>query len=55
MTLVIDTIFGAELTLDQGIQVNSHLDDFDPSAKLMNLGYQGKMYRISGKHAEVMS
>jgi hypothetical protein len=54
MTLVIDTIFGADMTLDQGVQVNSHLDDFDPSAKLMNLGYQGKMYRISGKHAEMM-
>jgi len=52
MSLVIDTIFGAELTLDGGIQVNSHLKDFDPSAKLVNLNYQGKNYAISEEGAK---
>ena len=32
--LVIDSIFGAELTLSHGIRVNSHLASFDLSARL---------------------
>lgn len=52
MTLVIDTIFGADLTLDRGIQVDSRLKDFDLSAKLMKLNYQGKNYTISSEGAE---
>ena len=45
--LVIDTIFGADLSLYDGIRMNSHLADFDPSAKLLNVRYQGKNYTIS--------
>jgi len=52
MNFVIDTIFGADLTLDRGIQVDSRLADFDPSAKLVKLNYQGRDYMISGEGAE---
>jgi hypothetical protein len=40
--LVIDTIFGAEFTLHQGIKTTPRLDDFDPAAQLVNVNYQGK-------------
>ena len=49
MNLVIDTIFGADLTLYSGIQVHSRLKDFDPAAQLLSLNYQGKTYAISGE------
>jgi hypothetical protein len=52
MNLVIDAIFGADLTLDSGIQVNSRLKDFDPFAKLEKLIYQGRGYTISSAGAE---
>lgn len=45
--LVIDTIFGAGLTLYDGLRVNSRLADFDASAKLLNVNYQGKSYTIA--------
>ena len=48
MNMVIDSIFGADLTLDRGIQVSSRLHDFDPAAKLVRLNYQGKHYTITG-------
>ncbi len=47
--LVIDSIFGAELTLYDGLRVRSRLADFDPDAKLLNLHYQGKSYTVSGQ------
>ena len=49
MNLVIDTIFGADLTLYNGIHVNSRLKDFDPTARLVGLNYQGKSYIVSGE------
>jgi hypothetical protein len=49
MNLVIDTIFGADLTLYNGIHVNSRLKDFDPTAKLIGVNYQGKSYIVSGE------
>lgn len=52
MSLVIDSIFGADLTLDGGIKVTSRLKDFDSSARLENLNYQGKSYTISGEGAK---
>lgn len=51
VNMVIDTIFGADLTLDSGIRVNSQLKDFDPSAKLVNLNYQGREYTVSSEGA----
>jgi len=45
--LVIDSIFGAELTLSDGIQVNSHLASFDGSARLEGLRYQGGLYTVT--------
>jgi len=49
--LVIDSIFGADLTLHDGIRVRSRLADFDPAAKLLNVHYQGQNYTISSTGA----
>ena len=46
--LVIDAIFGADLTLYDGIKLHSRLQDFDARAELRNVSYQGKMYTIGG-------
>ncbi|MGH9616749.1 MAG: hypothetical protein ACRD28_08400, partial [Acidobacteriaceae bacterium] len=45
--MVIDSIFGADLTLHDGIRVRSRLEHFDPRARLLDLPYQGKNYSIS--------
>jgi hypothetical protein len=50
--LVIDSIFGAELTISNGIRVNSRLAEFDPNASLEGLRYQGGLYNITGNGAE---
>jgi len=50
--LVIDSIFGAELTLSNGIKVQSHLGDFDSKARLEGVQYQGNLYTITNKGAE---
>jgi hypothetical protein len=44
---VIDSIFGAELSLTQGIRVNSRIADFDPDARLEGLHYQGELYTVT--------
>lgn len=49
--LTIDSIFGAELTLYDGVKVNSRVTDFDPEAKLVNLNYQGQNYTVSREGA----
>ncbi len=49
--LVIDTIFGAEMTLFNGVNVTSRLAEFDPKARLLNLRHQGKNFTISAKGA----
>ena len=50
--LVIDSIFGAELTLSNGIRVNSHLGSFDSSARLEGVRYQGGFYTITKDGAQ---
>jgi hypothetical protein len=50
--LVIDSIFGAELTLYDGIKVINRLANFDPEAKLVNLNYQGTGYSITAAGAK---
>lgn len=50
--LVIDTIFGADLTLHDGIRVNSRLVDFDSTARLVNVSYQGKTFNVDRSGAE---
>ena len=50
--LVIDSIFGADLTLYDGIHVKSRLGDFDPGARLLNVNYQGKSHVISSRGAQ---
>ncbi len=47
MDLVIDSIFGANLTLYDGVQVQSRLADFDPRAKLLSVHHQGERYTIT--------
>jgi hypothetical protein len=49
--LVIDTIFGANLTLFDGMKAQPCLAGFDPNARLVNLRHQGKNYVVSGKGA----
>jgi hypothetical protein len=44
---VIDSIFGAELTMSDGIRLQSHLAEFDPAARLEGLKYQGGLYTIT--------
>jgi hypothetical protein len=52
--LVIDSIFGAELTLSDGIKVNSQIASFDPSARLEGLRHQGSLYTVTkdGAHRQ---
>ncbi|MGA8538470.1 MAG: hypothetical protein WB566_03175 [Terriglobales bacterium] len=50
--LVLDSIFGAELTLANGIRVNSHLGSFDSSARLEGVRYQGGLYTITKDGAQ---
>jgi hypothetical protein len=52
--MVIDTIFGADLTVNDGIHVKSLLADFDADAKLVNLRHQGKNYRVSASGAKLV-
>jgi hypothetical protein len=51
--MVIDSIFGADLTMNDGIRVTSRIRDFDPNARLVNLPYQGKNFTISQGGAHV--
>jgi hypothetical protein len=51
--LVIDSIFGADLSLYEGIRIQSRLTDFDPNAKLMKVHYQGKRYTIGHNGARL--
>ena len=50
--LVIDSIFGAELTLSEGIRVRSRIAEFDPNARLEGLRYQGGLYTITRNGAQ---
>ena len=49
--LTIDSIFGADLTLYDGLKVASRVTDFDAAAKLINLNYQGQNYTVSREGA----
>jgi hypothetical protein len=50
--LVIDSIFGADLTMSDGVRVQSHLAEFDPNARLEGLKYQGNLYTITKDGAQ---
>ena len=45
--LVIDTIFGVNLTLYNAVHAIPRLDAFDPNARLINLRHRGMNYTIS--------
>jgi hypothetical protein len=49
--LVINSIFGADLTLYDGIKQTSRVTDFDAAARLINLNYQGQNYAVSHQGA----
>ncbi|MEW5977292.1 MAG: hypothetical protein AB1898_15995 [Acidobacteriota bacterium] len=49
--LVIDSIFGVEMSLFEGIRTQSRLQEFDSNAKLIKLHYQGKNYAVGGNGA----
>lgn len=49
--LVIDTIFGADLTLFEGVKAQPRLADFDRRARLVNLRHQGKNFVVSAQGA----
>jgi hypothetical protein len=51
--MIIDSVFGVNLTLFDGLRVTSRIADFDLDAKLVKLQIQGKNYTITGKgHSE---
>jgi hypothetical protein len=52
--LVIDTLFGANLTLFDGFKAQPKLKEFDANARLVNLRHQGKRYAISSNGATVV-
>ena len=52
MDLIIESIFGANLSLYDGLQVKSRVADFDSEAKLLNMNYQGKSYTIARQGAQ---
>jgi hypothetical protein len=51
--MVIDTIFGADVSLD-GLIVNSRLAEFDARAELRGLRHRDKQYIIGSKGARVL-
>lgn len=50
--LVVESIFGAEFTLFDGVRARPRLQDFDPAARLLNVPYQGKHYKITRRGVE---
>jgi hypothetical protein len=50
--MIIESIFGADLSLGNGLKVQSRLADFDSEAKLLNLNYQGKSYTLTQQGAQ---
>lgn len=52
--MVIESIFGAEPTLYNGLHATPKLAAFDPNARLQGLQYQGKAYEVSAKGAALM-
>jgi hypothetical protein len=50
--LLIDSVFGADLTLYDGIEIRSRVADFDSQAQLVNLNYQGTSYLVTHEVAQ---
>jgi len=53
VSAVIEGLFGVEATLAGGLSAAPHIEEFDPSAELRNLHYQGTRYHVTrrGAHA----
>ena len=52
--MFIESIFGARATLSDGLQWRNQWGSFDPGARLENLQYQGRSYRITRKGIEAL-
>jgi hypothetical protein len=50
--MIIESIFGADLSLNDGLKAQPRLADFDSEAKLLNLNYQGKSYNLTQQGAQ---
>jgi hypothetical protein len=53
--LVIESIFGARLSLFEGVKATPHLAQFDRYARLQNLHYQGAEFTVSAEGARKQS
>jgi hypothetical protein len=51
--LVIDSIFGADFSLSEGLRIRSRVVQFDPDARLEGVHYQGKLYTVTGNGARL--
>jgi len=51
---IIESLFGVRATLSDGIQCRNQWGAFDPDARLENLSYQGKNYRVTRHGIEEM-
>ena len=47
--IIIESIFGVEASMSNGIKANPDFGQFDPKAELKNLPYQGKLYHVNKK------
>ena len=49
INIIIESIFGVEASMSNGIKANPDFGQFDPKAELKNLPYQGKLYHVNKK------
>jgi len=47
--IIIESIFGVEASMSNGIKANPDFGQFDPKAELKNIPYQGKLYHVNKK------
>jgi hypothetical protein len=50
--MMIESVFGVRATLTDGLQWTGQWHSLDPEARLENLHYQGKEYRVTRKGIE---
>ena len=51
VSTIIESLFGVEATLTDGLVANPQFSDFDPDARLVNLRYQGADYEVTREGA----
>ncbi len=45
--IIIESIFGVDASIYKGISASPQFGEFDPKAELINLSYQGKLYKVN--------